>query len=239
MQTGNDKLIGYLKENPNATKATIGEALQLKGLPLFNLIKKLMADGQIATQGEGTDATYILVETVNEEPATEVQTKADEYPHPQSGIVSVEETVTKNLVEQSGPIVDEEEKKNEEQVIAATTSKATTTRNNKKFLFNDEELGKGGLARAIVLQYLKDFPNTNLKKLEEVFPPALLKRFAVFQTIEKAREISGKKYDRYFFKDEHVIKLKDKTALVISSQWTFDNIQPLIKAAKSLGYKIK
>ena len=52
------------------------------------------------------------------------------------------------------------------------------------------------------------------------------------------RQISGQKYDRYAFKAEDIIKLKDKQ-IVVCNQWTSDNIQPLLEKAKELGYKIR
>jgi len=49
MQTANEKLIGYLRENPNAAKASIGEALQLKGIQLHNFLRKQVTDGVVTS----------------------------------------------------------------------------------------------------------------------------------------------------------------------------------------------
>ena len=59
----------------------------------------------------------------------------------------------------------------------------------------------------------------------------------MFQDEDTARSLSGTR-DRYFFKPEQLIKLKDKT-IAICNQWTADNIRPFLQAAKKAGYKIK
>lgn len=111
-------------------------------------------------------------------------------------------------------------------------------RNNDKFQFNGNAYGKGPLVREVVRQYVTGHPKTTLKQLKEIFPDELLKRFGIFQEESRARELSGAR-DRYFFKDEHQIKLADKKTIVVCSQLTSDNIQPFLKAAKALGFKIK
>ncbi len=75
MQT---KLMEYLKQNSNATKLAIGEALQLKGLPLFNLLKKAQTDGVITVTGEGSDTTYSLNENYSAETVVAEQPEVGE-----------------------------------------------------------------------------------------------------------------------------------------------------------------
>lgn len=111
-------------------------------------------------------------------------------------------------------------------------------RNNDKYQFNGNAYGKGPLVREVVRQYVAGHPKTTLKQLREVFPDELLHRFGIFQDVDKARELSGAR-DRYFFKDEHQIKLGDRKVIVVCNQLTSDNIQPFLKTAKALGFKIK
>jgi len=91
--------------------------------------------------------------------------------------------------------------------------------------------------RAVIAQYVADNPGTTYKKLKEAFPDELLKRFGICQDVDTATSIdtTGK---RYFFKEEHVIKLKDKK-IVVCNQFTLANIQPFLAKAKELGYKVK
>jgi hypothetical protein len=100
------------------------------------------------------------------------------------------------------------------------------------FLENNPNSNKEAIAEATGLKGLVLF-----KKLKEIFPDELLKRFGIFQDEETAHQIAPKG-GRYFSKPEQLIKLKDRT-VVVCNQFTLANIQPFLKAAKTLGYKIK
>lgn len=225
MQT-TETIIEFIKTNPKSNKASISEATGIKGLQLFNALKKMVTEGQLSIEGEGKEATYDLA-------VPEENVIIDEQP---SAEETTEEATKEEKTEQ--PTTSEEqtdtEDKNEQ-----PADKTVTYRNNDKFTFNGQEYGKGPLVRTLVAQYVADNPNTTLKKLKEVFPDDLMKRFGIFQDIDKAREISGKKYDRYFFKEEHQIKLKDKTVIVVCNQWTSENIKPFLEVIKKLGYDVK
>lgn len=119
-----------------------------------------------------------------------------------------------------------------------TTAKKSRGRNTDKFQFNGNTFGKGPLVREVVRQYVAGHPKTTYPQLKKVFEDSLLRRFGIFQDIDTARSLSGAR-DRYFMKDEHQIKLADKKIIVVCSQFTSDNIQPFLKAAKTLGFKIK
>ncbi|MFN8323980.1 MAG: hypothetical protein U0T74_15050 [Chitinophagales bacterium] len=113
-------------------------------------------------------------------------------------------------------------------------------RNNDKYQFNGNAYGKGPLVREVVRQFVAGrggHAKTTYKQLKEAFPDDLLKRFGILQDEDTARSLSGAR-DRYFFKEEHQIKLKDKI-VVCCNQFTSENIQPFLKTAKSLGFKIK
>jgi hypothetical protein len=69
-------------------------------------------------------------------------------------------------------------------------------------------------------------------------PRQLMKRFAIFQTVAKSREISGTKYDRYFFREEFQIKLKD-AVIVTCNQITSENILPFLEQCTKLGMLIE
>ena len=116
--------------------------------------------------------------------------------------------------------------------------KVSKGRNNQKFKFNGNEYGKGPLVREVVREYVAGHPKVTLKQLKEIFPDELLKRFGIFQEESVAKTLSGAR-DRYFFKEEQLIKLGDKKVIAVCNQLTSDNIQPFLKAARALGFKIK
>ena len=118
------------------------------------------------------------------------------------------------------------------------TATKSTGRDNSTFKYNGQDFKKGPLVRQIISDHVAASKGKiTYKQLKEAFPDELLKRFAPFMDEDTARSLSGTR-DRYFFKPEHLIKLKDKT-IAVCNQWTADNIRPFLQAAKKLGYKFK
>ena len=208
MENANQKLREFLKDNPNSNKATITEATGLNGLFLFNLLKKMQADGEIIEVEDADQKLYSI---------------AGDNLEQQADVATVNE-------QQAEVSTNNEDGQSEQTVIPKG-------RDNSKFKFNGEEYGKGPLVRAVVAQYVADYPATTYEQLKEVFPNELLKRFGIFQNLETANQIANKG-NRYFTKQEHVIELVDEK-IVVCNQFTLANIQPFLKAAKKLGYKIK
>ena len=199
-------LIDFLKNNPKSNKAAITIATGLAGLHLFNLLKKLQTDGLVIQYEEGEEKTYSLIDSSNDDNTvieshdTEEQTKEVQQPYNEQG-AEVENAIIDNKTTE-------------------TEQKAPKSfgRDSSKLKFNGEEYGKGPWVRAVVAQYVTDNPDTDYKKLKEVFPDDLLKRFGIFQDEETAAVIA-KKGNRYFTKTEQVIKLKDKS-VVVCNQFT-------------------
>ena len=127
----------------------------------------------------------------------------------------------------------------EEEKLSASKGRNTQKYRFKPFGSNETlELGKGRLVLAVIRSYVEENKPT-LKQVLEVFGSTdLLKRFAPCAEIEVARQRSGAR-DRFLFSDTDQIILKDKKVLVVCNQWTSENIQPMLKLFKSLGYKIK
>ena len=117
---------------------------------------------------------------------------------------------------------------------ASTKSKG---RDNSTFKYDGADYKKGPLVRKILTDHVATNKGITYAKLKAAFPDELLKRFGVFQDEDTARSLSGAR-DRYAFQAENMIKLKDKT-IAVCNQWTLDNIQPFLKTARALGYKIK
>ncbi len=190
------KLISFLEYNSNSNKEAIAEATGLKGLALFNTLKRLVKEGTIHEDETSGEKLYSVAMIDDGE--------ANDNPP---------------------------EERNEDAEIISRG------RDNSKYKFNGQEYGKGPLVHAIVSQYVADNRGTTYKKLKEVFPDDLLKRFGIFQDEQTANEIAPKG-GRYFSKPEQVIKLKDRS-VIVCNQFTLANIQPFLKLAKTLGYKIK
>ncbi len=117
-------------------------------------------------------------------------------------------------------------------------SRQTTSKNYDKFEFNGKVYGKGPLVWALVSHIVGKDTSMTYEKLKKLFPDNLISsRLGVFQDVDKAREISGLKHDRYFFKEEHVISLNDKK-IVVCNQLTPALITRIIARGKELGYTI-
>ncbi len=218
----NEQVINFLKENQNSDKAAIIAGTGIKGLPLYNFLKRAVATGQLISAGDESNPTYSLNENYKEDQAVENHSGTAETEGPK-------ETV-----------VDEGKKEHTPQPPAETkTTKATTNRDNSKYTFEGEEYGKGPLVLKIVRTYCEQHPDTTHKQLLEVFPTTLMKRFGVFANESEAKKLSGNK-PRYFMKPEQMIKIKgQKEPIAICNQWTAILIEPFIKVARELGYKIK
>ncbi len=238
----NEQVLDFIKTNPNSNKAAITTGTGIKGLPLFNLLKRLLTDGQITSAGEGNNATYLLNENYTEVKASEenVGTEEQNQQAEQPGAEVNEEVKEEVKEEQLRAIVGNEVKK-EETVTKETTTKATTNRDNSNYTLNNskETYGKGPLVRAVVAKYVEDHPDTTFKQLKEIFPDTLMKRFGVFASEPDAKKLSGSK-PRYFLKPEQMIKVKgQKEPIAICSQWTAALMVNFLSVAKELGYKIK
>jgi hypothetical protein len=231
MENKNLELRQFLQNNPNATKAQISEGIDFKGLPLFNLLKKMVNDGTIIENGDTDSKTFSLVVTTEKpkrfEGGDETETVNVDENKEQSSVIADDEN--KEDVELDPP--------NENKETETTETGTKSGRDNSKFKFNGQEYGKGPLVRAVVTKYAEDNADITFAQLKEAFPDDLLKRFGIFQDLNEAKTIGGKG-NRYFSKPEQVIKLKDKS-VVVCNQFTAENIKPFLAKVKELGYKIK
>lgn len=112
---------------------------------------------------------------------------------------------------------------------------ATNSRNTEKFKFMGKEYGKGRLILAVLQEHIKSQKMT-LPKLKEFFPDNLMgHKYGVIQDVGTGKKLSVGR-DRYFF--DSPIKLKDGKSIVVTSQASAENIKPVLKVFKTLGYKI-
>jgi hypothetical protein len=240
----NKQVIEFLTKAPKSNKGQIADGVNLRGLGLFNLLKAMVKAGEITVEGEGHDATYVVAEAKTEEVLPEVLPIVEDAPIAEETVVETAEeqpSVTAPIVEET--IVETIEDKTDQVIevvteVKAEPAKKTAGRNTGTFKFNGASYNKGKLIHAVVSAYVAKNKNITLSKLKEAFPDTLLKRFGIFQSESKAREISGAKYDRYFFKEEMQIKLKD-AVIVTCNQITGENILPFLEASGKIGIVIE
>lgn len=106
-------------------------------------------------------------------------------------------------------------------------------RNFSRIKFNGEMLSKGRAVNAVVADYVEKKKPT-LAQLKVAFPDDLIKNYGIIQEVVKARKYSINGKTRYMMND--VIKTKDGKTIVTCNQVTTDNIKPIIKCAKTLGF---
>ena len=118
----------------------------------------------------------------------------------------------------------------------------------------------GRIVLAVVKQYVEENPNVTYNKLKEIFPCRLIGsksekaynqviRDRSFVETKYRQDMEEKKYERkprsrYFIEDKDVIKLKDNTEVVVSTEWkakeSRDNFFIFRQYVElHLGYKIE
>ncbi|TAH42097.1 MAG: hypothetical protein EYC69_06545 [Bacteroidetes bacterium] len=111
-------------------------------------------------------------------------------------------------------------------------------RDMRKFKFDGTLHTKGGLVLAVIQKYVEKRKNISVAKLKEAFPDELLQRFGVFQEVRKAKTFMSGGRDRFFLKDDQLIKIQN-SKIAVSNQWSADNIKPFLSTAKKLGFEIR
>lgn len=106
------------------------------------------------------------------------------------------------------------------------------------YKFCGEEYGKGPLVLAVIRKYVNDNPKSNYEMLKKTFPDELLKGYGIFQSYEKAMEIS-KVRKRFFLNDSQLVRITGTVKnIAICNQFSSDNILPFLNHARKLGFKI-
>lgn len=119
---------------------------------------------------------------------------------------------------------------------ASKSHKEKGDRDRTGYTFEGESYGKGPLVLAILRKHVLSNPKTTYDSLKKTFPDDLLKGYGIFQSYERAMEIS-KVRKRFFLNDNQLIRLRDKN-IAICNQFSSDNILPFLAHARKLGFKI-
>lgn len=122
----------------------------------------------------------------------------------------------------------------EERRAAARANRDTT-----KYSFHGSVYRKNKLVYAVVNQYLKDYPETNLNILKQVFPDELQGTHGVFTLLEKAQEIFDRTgHKRHFLEEDKVLTTADGVKIAVCNQWGIGNIGSFLETVSNLGYQI-
>jgi hypothetical protein len=237
MQNYTEQALAFIQKFPNSNKNTIGDFLQLRGLPLFNLLKGMVKEGQIVANLSGLETTYMVADASLESKVEPIVPAMNETKAETGLVVGEKERVVETL-DIKGEVIADPPAQTKTQT-PALAAKKQAGRNMGTFLFNGVTYNKSKLVHAVVNHYCSTHKGVTHDKLKEVFPDKLMKRFGIFQTVAKGREISGAKYDRYLFKEDLQIKLTDYV-ICTCNQITSENLLPFVAVAREqLGYTIE
>lgn len=119
-------------------------------------------------------------------------------------------------------------------VVVARTAD-NFNRDFSRYKVNGDVLSKGRAVLAMILDYVAKKKPT-LAQLKQAFPDTLLKNYGVIADLSKARKYNVNGKSRYFMNKADVIVTKDGKSVVVSNQWSTENIKPIVKHAKTLGF---
>ena len=236
-----EKIIGLAKETTDGIdKQLISEKTESTGIVLESALSKLVKEGLLTVQENEGKKIYSLGESIpkkDETESTPIEQKeiSGEEKDEKQNTSSPKISKGKNLIEEEEGQGKIKEEKTES---SSKKGKSEGGRDMRKFKFMGEQYTKGGLALAVVGEYVAKHKNISLTKLKEVFPDDLIKRFGVFQEVKKAKSFASGGRERYFLKEDQIIKLNG-SRIAITNQWTSDNIKPFLTAARKLGFDIR
>lgn len=98
-------------------------------------------------------------------------------------------------------------------------------------------LGKRQFVYQLVKTYLKKKPKTSFAELEQIFEPSLQGSYGVIRTTTFIKK-KGYVGNRFFMKDNEILRSGDGIAFAVCSQWGIGNIPQMIDLAKKLGYTV-
>ena len=98
-------------------------------------------------------------------------------------------------------------------------------------------LGKRQFVYQLVKTYLKQKPKTSFAQLEQIFKPNLQGSYGVIRTTIFIKE-KGYVGNRFFMKDNELLRSGDGLEFAVCSQWDIGNIPQMIELSKKLGFTI-
>lgn len=207
-----EKVLDYIKANPGSTIEAITEGTQVSNLLVRKAVKELQAGNIVESNDEDGGLTF----KGKNGTAAEI----------------------KEPGEQTQPIT--AKKKKEETDLGPKTF---TGRDNSKYRFGEHRnLPKGRLVLALVRAYVDKNPRVSLSRLQEIFQSKDIQpRFGVLEELKVAKSFTKNSVDRFFLKNEDIIKLGNGTKIAVCSQWMPESIGKILKlaSAQPLGFRVK
>jgi hypothetical protein len=232
-QNVKDRVLAFVSLGEGSEKKTISEATSVKGIVLEGALSKLIKEGKLLVEEkEGTKIYSVPSDVPASDSPEEERIEEGKVPE----VVSGKKGSKKGKKEKAQEVSEDDSDEKEE--LQQEKGQKKGARDLRRFRFNGEQHTKGGLVLAVVRKYVDKHKNVSLTKLKEVFPDDLLSRFGVFQEVSKAKTFASGGRERFFLKEDQVIKVQNKK-IAVCNQWTSDNIKPFLTAARRLGFDIR
>ena len=205
----------------------------VKGIQLEGALSKLLKEKILKMEmREGQKFYFVAAENLEKENPEEKKTAEGDVTATAPG----KKSAVKGKKEKPDAKISDDE--GEKENVSEKQGQSEVKRDMRKFKFQGQQYTKGGLVHAVVSAFVTKKKNIGITSLKENFPDELIQRFGVFQEISKAKQFTSGGRDRFFLKEEMLIKLKDKK-IAVCNQWTAENIKPFLSAARKLGFEIR
>jgi hypothetical protein len=124
---------------------------------------------------------------------------------------------------------------------AKQTQKSNGHHDSTKYILNGNgiHLAKNRFVLECVREYIKRFPS-DFNHLKEVFYDDLQGSTGVINSLDfvqnKYAHINRK---RHFVKENDVLTSADNVQFVVSTEWSFDNVQNIVRTAREMGFQVE
>ncbi|MGP8215469.1 MAG: hypothetical protein ACLQQ4_07895 [Bacteroidia bacterium] len=209
-----DDVLEFIKSNPACTVETITVGTRTSDILVRAAIKSLMTGNLIAADPDTGSYTF----------TSKAKTAPEATAPSRPGAQKAETKAAKKKDEDLGP-------------------KTFTGRDNSKYRFGElRNLPKGRLVLALVRAYVEKNPKVSLTRLQELFESKEIQpRFGVIADVKDAKAFTKNNVDRFFLKNDDLIKLANGTKIAVCNQWMPESIGKILKlaAAHPMGFKVK
>ncbi|MGP8217478.1 MAG: MarR family transcriptional regulator [Bacteroidia bacterium] len=205
-----DKVLGFLKENPNSTMDQLMKSLKLSHIITNGALKQLQNDKLVEAHPD--DGTYCVVSKKKETPVAEVKTQP----------AKAEKKATEKDADLGDPTPSG---RNNDKFILEGTK---------------DPLPKGRFVLLVIRKHCEAKKLSLAKLQELFNPDNTIQpRFGTVSEISVAKSFSKNGKDRFLLAEDCIFRTSDNKKVCCCSQWTASNMKPLLAIFKQLGYKWK